>query len=352
MAEISVDKVEKRFGALKALSEIDLTVRDKEFVVLVGPSGSGKSTLLRIVAGLDNPSEGRIAIDGRPMNGVAPKDRDVAMVFQSHALYPHMTVYDNLAFNLRIRGQPRAQIDAKVREAAARLEITELLKRRPHQMSGGQRQRVAIGRALVRDPKVFLFDEPLSNLDAELRARLRTEIKRLHRDMQRTSVYVTHDQIEAMTLADRVVVLRGGRIEQVGAPEELYARPANIFVGGFIGSPAMNLVAAECADGQVVLEGGERFAAANAIRGPVIAGMRPEDLLMAPAGTAGAFRARVNLTEPTGADTLLLCSIGAKQDLCVRVSRHVQAKEGDVLTLQPRDGSLHLFHAETGARLN
>jgi ABC-type sugar transport system ATPase subunit len=352
MAEITVERIEKRFGPTRALSEFDLTVRDREFVVLVGPSGSGKSTLLRIIAGLDYPSEGRIAIDGKAMNGVAPKDRDVAMVFQSHALYPHMTVYDNLAFNLRIRGIAREQIDAKVKEAAARLEITELLKRRPHQMSGGQRQRVAIGRALVRDPKVFLFDEPLSNLDAELRARLRTEIKRLHRELQRTSVYVTHDQIEAMTLADRVVVLRGGRIEQVGAPEELYARPANTFVGGFIGSPAMNLVPATCAEGEIELDGGERLAAAAPARGPVIAGMRPEDLQVVAEGTAGAFRARVNLTEPTGADTLLLCSIGAKQDLCVRVSRHLRAKEGDVLALRPREDSLHLFHVETGQRLN
>ena len=352
MAEITVEKIEKRFGAVKALSEIDLMVRDREFVVLVGPSGSGKSTLLRIVAGLEFPSEGTVSIDGKPMTGVAPKDRDVAMVFQSHALYPHMNVYDNLAFNLRIRGIAREQIDAKVMEAAARLEITELLKRRPHQMSGGQRQRVAIGRALVRDPKVFLFDEPLSNLDAELRARLRTEIKRLHRELQRTSVYVTHDQIEAMTLADRVVVLRGGRIEQVGAPDQLYARPATTFVGGFIGSPAMNLVPATCTDGEIELDGGERFAAAAPVRGPAIAGMRPEDLQVAAEGTAGAFRARVNLTEPTGADTLLLCSIGAKQDLCVRVSRHVRAKEGDVLALHPREDSLHLFHVETGQRLN
>ncbi len=352
MAQITIDKIEKRFGPTKALSEIDLTVHDREFVVLVGPSGSGKSTLLRMIAGLDYPTEGSIAIDGKKMNGVAPKDRDVAMVFQSHALYPHMTVYDNLAFNLRIRGIERDQIDIKVKEAAARLEITELLKRRPHQMSGGQRQRVAIGRALVRDPRVFLFDEPLSNLDAELRARLRTEIKRLHRELQRTSVYVTHDQIEAMTLADRVVVLRGGQIEQVGAPDELYARPANIFVGGFIGSPAMNLVPASCTDGLIALDGGERLSDSTPIRGPVIAGVRPEDLLIVPEGTTGAFHARVSLIEPTGADTLLLCSIGAKQDLCVRVSRHMRAAEGDLLTLRPRDGSLHLFHAESGQRLN
>ncbi|MBM3484420.1 MAG: sn-glycerol-3-phosphate ABC transporter ATP-binding protein UgpC [Alphaproteobacteria bacterium] len=352
MAEITVERVEKRFGTMKALSGIDLTVHDREFVVLVGPSGSGKSTLLRIIAGLDSPTEGRIAIDGAAMNGVAPKDRDVAMVFQSHALYPHMSVYDNLAFNLRIRGHERMEIDAKVREAAARLEITELLKRRPHQMSGGQRQRVAIGRALVRDPKVFLFDEPLSNLDAELRARLRTEIKRLHRELQRTSVYVTHDQIEAMTLADRVVVLRGGRIEQVGAPDELYARPANTFVGGFIGSPAMNIVSGRAGDGMIELEGGERFGFATPSQGPLIVGLRPEDLLLAPDGTTSAIRARVNLTEPTGADTLLLCSIGAKQDLCVRVSRHIHANEGDVLTLKPREDSVHLFHAETNQRLN
>jgi ABC-type sugar transport system ATPase subunit len=263
-----------------------------------------------------------------------------------------MSVRQNLEFGLRIRRLPDAEIARLVTEVADILGIRDLLDRRPKQLSGGQRQRVAVGRAIVRQPSVFLFDEPLSNLDAELRARLRTEIKRLHRELQRTSVYVTHDQIEAMTLADRVVVLRGGRIEQVGAPEELYARPANTFVGGFIGSPAMNLVPATCAEGEIELDGGERLAAAAPARGPIIAGMRPEDLQVVAEGTAGAFRARVNLTEPTGADTLLLCSIGAKQDLCVRVSRHLRAKEGDVLALRPREDSLHLFHVETGQRLN
>ena len=232
MAEVVVSGVFKRFGPVAALQEIDLTVHDNEFVVLVGPSGSGKSTLLRIVAGLERQSEGSVSIDGKDMAGIAPKDRDVAMVFQSHALYPHMNVFDNLAFNQRIRGVDRKTVDSKVREVAERLEITELLRRRPRQMSGGQRQRVAIGRALVRDPRIFLFDEPLSNLDAELRVRLRTVIKRLHQEMRRTSVYVTHDQVEAMTLADRVVVLRDGRIEQIGDPDTLYERPANEFVAG------------------------------------------------------------------------------------------------------------------------
>ena len=300
MAEVSVTGVFKRFGPVAALSEIDLTVHDNEFVVLVGPSGSGKSTLLRIVAGLERQSEGAVAIDGRDMAGVAPKDRDVAMVFQSHALYPHMNVFDNLAFNQRIRGVDRKTVDAKVREVAERLEITELLKRRPRQMSGGQRQRVAIGRALVRDPRIFLFDEPLSNLDAELRVRLRTVIKRLHRELRRTSVYVTHDQVEAMTLADRVVVLRDGRIEQVGDPDTLYERPVNEFVAGFIGSPAMNFLRGTAADG-IVRIGAAETVAAGVESGAVTVGIRPEDLLADGAEGAdgrGSIRAQVTLVEP------------------------------------------------------
>ena len=354
MAEVSVSGVFKRFGPVAALSEIDLTVHDNEFVVLVGPSGSGKSTLLRIVAGLERQSEGSVAIDGRDMAGVAPKDRDVAMVFQSHALYPHMNVFDNLAFNQRIRGVDRKTVHAKVREVAERLEITELLKRRPRQMSGGQRQRVAIGRALVRDPRIFLFDEPLSNLDAELRVRLRTVIKRLHRELRRTSVYVTHDQVEAMTLADRVVVLRDGRIEQVGAPDALYERPVNEFVAGFIGSPAMNFLRGTAADGVVRIGAVE---AAPAPAGPassaVTVGIRPEDLL--PDGTAaagGGIRARVTLVEPMGADTLVFCATDEGQELTVRLPRYTAVRDGETLSLTPRDGAVHLFDPETGDRLN
>ena len=351
MAEVSVTGVFKRFGPVAALSEIDLTVHDNEFVVLVGPSGSGKSTLLRIVAGLERQSEGSVAIDGRDMAGIAPKDRDVAMVFQSHALYPHMNVFDNLAFNQRIRGVDRKTVHAKVREVAERLEITELLKRRPRQMSGGQRQRVAIGRALVRDPRIFLFDEPLSNLDAELRVRLRTVIKRLHRELRRTSVYVTHDQVEAMTLADRVVVLRDGRIEQVGAPDALYERPVNEFVAGFIGSPAMNFLRGTAAEG-VVRIGAVETVAAGVESGAVTVGIRPEDLL--PDGTtpAGSIRARVTLVEPMGADTLVFCATDEGQELTVRLPRYTAVRDGETLSLMPRNGAVHLFDPETGDRLN
>ncbi len=351
MAEVVVSGVFKRFGPVAALSEIDLTVHDNEFVVLVGPSGSGKSTLLRIVAGLERQSEGSVTIDGRDMAGVAPKDRDVAMVFQSHALYPHMNVFDNLAFNQRIRGVDRKTVDARVREVAERLEITELLRRRPRQMSGGQRQRVAIGRALVRDPRIFLFDEPLSNLDAELRVRLRTVIKRLHKEMRRTSVYVTHDQVEAMTLADRVVVLRDGRIEQIGDPDTLYERPANEFVAGFIGSPAMNFLQGEAAGG-VVRIGTVETAAAGEASGPVTVGIRPEDLLAEGAGDGASIRARITLVEPMGADTLVFCTTEEGQELTVRLPRYTAVRERETLSLTPRPGAVHLFDPETGQRLN
>ena len=350
MAEVVVSGVFKRFGPVAALSEIDLTVHDNEFVVLVGPSGSGKSTLLRIVAGLERQSEGTVTIDGRDMAGVAPKDRDVAMVFQSHALYPHMNVFDNLAFNQRIRGVDRKTVDARVREVAERLEITELLRRRPRQMSGGQRQRVAIGRALVRDPRIFLFDEPLSNLDAELRVRLRTVIKRLHKEMRRTSVYVTHDQVEAMTLADRVVVLRDGRIEQIGDPDTLYERPANEFVAGFIGSPAMNFLQGEAAGGVVRI--GTVETAAGEASGPVTVGIRPEDLLAEGAGDGASIRARITLVEPMGADTLVFCTTEEGQELTVRLPRYTAVRERETLSLTPRPGAVHLFDPETGQRLN
>ena len=352
MAEVAIEGVFKRFGAVAALREIDLTVHDNEFVVLVGPSGSGKSTLLRIVAGLERQSEGTVSIDGREMTGVAPKDRDVAMVFQSHALYPHMNVFDNLAFNQRIRGVGRKAVDRKVREVAERLEITELLRRRPRQMSGGQRQRVAIGRALVRDPRIFLFDEPLSNLDAELRVRLRTVIKRLHRELRRTSVYVTHDQVEAMTLADRVVVLRDGGIEQIGAPDALYERPANEFVAGFIGSPAMNFLRGTASGRAVRIGAAPPLDVASAASGPVTIGIRPEDLLPDGAGAVGALRARVTLVEPMGADTLVFCITDEGQEITVRLPRHAPVRDDQTLALAPRAGAVHLFDPETGHRLN
>src|SRR5690242_17994561 len=242
MAQVSLRKVVKRFDDTEAVRGIDLDIADKEFVVLVGPSGCGKTTTLRMIAGLEEISAGEIAVDGEVVNDVPPKDRDMAMVFQNYALYPHMTVYENMSFGLRLKRYPKDEIARRVQEAARILDITELLERKPRQLSGGQRQRVAMGRAIVRNPKVFLFDEPLSNLDAKLRVQMRTEIKRVHQKVRTTTVYVTHDQVEAMTLADRVVVMNRGRIEQIGAPNDLYHAPATRFVAGFIGSPAMNLL--------------------------------------------------------------------------------------------------------------
>jgi multiple sugar transport system ATP-binding protein len=251
MASLSINNVTKAFGATQVLHPLSLDIAHKEFLVLVGPSGCGKSTLLRMIAGLEDVTSGTIAIDGRVVNEVEPKDRDVAMVFQDYALYPHMTVYDNIAFGLLYRDTPKDEIRRRVEEAARILNITEYLKRRPRQLSGGQRQRVAMGRAIVRDPKVFLFDEPLSNLDAKLRVQMRTEIKKLHQRVRTTAIYVTHDQVEAMTLADRIVVMRAGHVEQVGAPDVIYREPASTFVASFIGAPTMNLVPArlEAGDG-------------------------------------------------------------------------------------------------------
>jgi ABC-type sugar transport system ATPase subunit len=351
VAEVKIEGVQKKFGSVLALDAINLTIHNNEFVVLVGPSGSGKSTLLRIIAGLERETSGTVTINGESMAEVAPKHRDVAMVFQSHALYPHMNVYDNLAFNQRIRGVARKQVDDKVREVAERLEITDLLKRRPRQMSGGQRQRVAIGRALVRDPQIFLFDEPLSNLDAELRVRLRTEIKRLHRELQRTSIYVTHDQVEAMTLADRVVVLRDGQIEQIDEPDALYQRPANTFVAGFIGSPAMNLIAAE-AEKNLLRVGSQILPIEFDHNGAVTLGIRPEDFLFEGPDAAGTIDAQVTLIEPMGADTLIFCVIDGEHEVSIRLPRHIRVRDGENLKLKPRQNSLHLFDPESGHRLN
>src|SRR5499425_2838669 len=268
MAQVSLRKVVKRFDDTEAVRGIDLDIADKEFVVLVGPSGCGKSTTLRMIAGLEEISDGEIAVDGEVVNDVPPKDRDMAMVFQNYALYPHMTVYENMSFGLRLKHYPKDEIARRVAEAARILDITELLDRKPRQLSGGQRQRVAMGRAIVRNPKVFLFDEPLSNLDAKLRVQMRTEIKRVHQKVRTTTVYVTHDQVEAMTLADRVVVMHAGRIEQVGAPNDLYHAPATKFVAGFIGSPGMNFMSCQLEPAS----GGMRVRLSDNLSFPVPAG--------------------------------------------------------------------------------
>src|SRR5947207_7556060 len=299
MGQVKLEHVTKRFSAdAVALNDLSLDVQDGEFLILVGPSGCGKTTALRIVAGLEKPTSGRIMIGDRVVNDVSPRDRDIAMVFQNYALYPHMTVYKNLAFGLKERRTPKPEIDRRVREVSGILGLDELLKRRPAQLSGGQRQRVAMGRALVREPKAFLLDEPLSNLDAKLRVQMRAELKRIHQRLGITTVYVTHDQVEAMTLGDRIVVMSGGKALQIGRPQDVYRRPANLFVAGFIGSPAMNLVRGTASDGRVVA-GELRFAWPGPPAGELAVGIRPECLTPADDGRP-AMELRVDVVEPLG----------------------------------------------------
>jgi multiple sugar transport system ATP-binding protein len=363
VAKLALRGVRKRFEgeARDALAAMDLEVAEGELLVLVGPSGCGKTTTLRIVAGLEEPSEGEVWIGGRRVDGVAPKERDVAVVFQSYALYPHMSVFDNMAFGLRMRGTPRAEVRARVEEAAALLGIGELLARRPASLSGGQRQRVAMGRAIVRKPALFLFDEPLSNLDAKLRTQMRTEIKRLHQRLGTTTVYVTHDQVEAMTLATRIVVMNSGTIEQIGAPADLYARPATQFVAGFIGTPAMNFVpcrlAANGAGLAVELGGGARLAVPGALEAAyrahtgreLVLGLRPEHLAeRAPGAPADAALAlEVDVVEPQGVDTLALGRLGA-HELCARLPGNCTARPGARLELAADMSHMHLIDPATG----
>src|SRR5215469_6599053 len=306
MAEVSLTRVSKSFGATVIIQGIDLTIADRELMVVVGPSGCGKSTLLRLVAGLEEASGGEIRIGGRLVNRVEPKDRDIAMVFQNYALYPHMSVRENMAYGLKIRGLSRAEVEARVQRAAETLQLSQLLDRKPRQLSGGQRQRVAMGRALVREPQVFLFDEPLSNLDAQLRVQMRVEIKRLQQALGITSIYVTHDQVEAMTLADRLVVMKAGVAEQIGSPLDLYEQPETVFVASFIGSPAMNLLPGTLQGGVVSLGGGVTLPC-GALRtnapSSVIVGLRPEHLLRD--GGAAPLTLTAELAEMLGADTVV-----------------------------------------------
>src|SRR5215471_9558329 len=313
MASVGIRDVKKAFGQTQVIHGVDITIGDGEFVVLVGPSGCGKSTLLRMIAGLENITAGEIRIGERVVNNVPPKERDIAMVFQNYALYPHMTVAANMGFSLRLRGAPKAEIDARVTQAAEILGLVPLLERFPRQLSGGQRQRVAMGRAIVRDPQVFLFDEPLSNLDAKLRVAMRTEIKELHQRLETTTVYVTHDQIEAMTMADKIVVMHDGVVEQIGAPLDLYDRPGNVFVASFIGSPAMNLLKGTIrANGRAefVSESGIRLplaaAPGNSDGQPVIYGIRPEHFALAHDGA----EAEVQVVEPTGSELQVAAKLG------------------------------------------
>jgi multiple sugar transport system ATP-binding protein len=352
MSSVTLRRVQKRFGALQIIPQLDLDIAEHEFVTLVGPSGCGKSTLLRMIAGLEEASGGDILIDGLRVNDMPPMHRDVAMVFQSYALYPHMTVQENMTFGLRLRRMATEAIRLRVGAAAALLNLDTLAARRPAQLSGGQRQRVAMGRAMVRDPKLFLFDEPLSNLDAKLRVQMRTEIRALHRRLNATSIYVTHDQIEAMTMADRIVVMHGGKIEQVGAPEELYDAPANLFVAGFIGSPAMNFLRGTPTDGAFILEDGRCLSGIvpPAENGQaIVLGIRPEHVRIdAPEPVATAS---VQDIEPTGADTLVLCTIGT-QMVTASLRDRVRLGLGAPVALGFAPDRLHWFDAESGLALH
>jgi multiple sugar transport system ATP-binding protein len=354
MASVAIRDVRKAFGASEVIHGVSVLIADGEFVVLVGPSGCGKSTLLRMIAGLENITAGEIRIGERVVNKVPPKERDVAMVFQNYALYPHMTVAANLGFSLMLRGAAKAEIEQRVRQAADILGLAPLLSRYPRQLSGGQRQRVAMGRAIVRDPQVFLFDEPLSNLDAKLRVAMRTEIKELHQRLKTTTVYVTHDQIEAMTMADRIVVMHDGLVEQIGAPLELYDRPQNLFVAGFIGSPAMNLLNGTIrANGRLEFESekGIRLPLATAPRNSdgqlVIYGIRPEHFLLADDGA----EAEVQVVEPTGSELQIAAKLGGADIIAVFRERH-NFKPGEKIRLKPDPRLAHLFDAPSGKRLN
>ncbi|RWC56406.1 sn-glycerol-3-phosphate ABC transporter ATP-binding protein UgpC [Mesorhizobium sp.] len=350
MAQVAISKVAKAFGTVKVLHEVSVDIADGQFVVLVGPSGCGKSTLLRMVAGLETVSAGTIAIGDRVVNHLPPAKRDIAMVFQNYALYPHKTVEQNMAFALKLRKTDPAIVAERVKRAADILDLNPYLKRYPRQLSGGQRQRVAMGRAIVRNPQVFLFDEPLSNLDAKLRVQMRTEIKELHQRLKTTTIYVTHDQIEAMTMADKIVVMRDGRIEQVGAPLELFDRPANLFVAGFIGSPSMNLLKGVMRKGDGVNIAGTLFpiASGNAAQDgqAVVYGVRPEHIEIHPDGVP----AKISVVEPTGSETLVFLRFGEGEMVALFRERH-DFKPGDTLKLKPRLDQVHLFDAETGKRL-
>jgi multiple sugar transport system ATP-binding protein len=353
MASVTLSRVRKSFGTTEVVHGVDITIDDGEFCVLVGPSGCGKSTLLRMIAGLEEITGGEIAIGGRVVNQVPPKERDIAMVFQNYALYPHMTVFDNMAFSLKLAGRPREEMRSRVGAAASILGLTDYLERYPRQLSGGQRQRVAMGRAIVRQPQVFLFDEPLSNLDAKLRVAMRTEIKELHQRLTTTAVYVTHDQIEAMTMADKIVVMNGGNVEQIGAPLDLYDQPTNLFVAGFIGSPAMNFLKGKLARNgsglDVVLGQGLRVPAPAGLSPQldgkdVTLGVRPEHLAVKGSG----LPAEVVVVEPTGADTQIFCKIAGTEVTAVVRERH-EFKPGEMIRLAP--DLTFLFDPSNGRRL-
>jgi len=361
MADLTLTRLDKNYGAFHAVKAIDLTVSDGEFVALVGPSGCGKSTTLRMIAGLEDITGGEIRIGDRVVNDLAPRARNISMVFQSYALYPHMTVGENMGFTLKIAGRPKPEIECAVAEAARILEIEELLDRRPAQLSGGQRQRVAMGRAIVRDPDVFLFDEPLSNLDAKLRGQMRTEIKRLHARLGATVVYVTHDQVEAMTLADRIVIMKDGNIEQVGTPDQVFNRPATQFVAGFIGSPPMNMTEARIDGKELVLPDGLRLPLPShfqiASGRDVIFGLRPDDIYPEGHGIdtgeeheIATLDLEVSLSEPLGNETLLFVDLGGAE-WTSRMLNPSNVRRGTQMTFRLDLARAHLFDAATGVSL-
>ncbi|MFA9557247.1 ABC transporter ATP-binding protein [Evansella sp. AB-rgal1] len=365
MADISFKHLYKIYdGDVTAVTDFNLEIEDKEFIVFVGPSGCGKSTTLRMVAGLEDISKGELYIGGTLVNDVAPKDRDIAMVFQNYALYPHMNVYDNMAFGLKLRKFKKAEIEERVQNAAKILGLTEMLDRKPKAMSGGQRQRVALGRAIVRDPKVFLMDEPLSNLDAKLRVQMRAEITKLHQRLQTTTIYVTHDQTEAMTMATRIVVMKDGIIQQVGRPKDIYDNPDNVFVGGFIGSPSMNFITGKLVDGFFVFDGeankkvkvpqGKLKLIEKFNNKELILGIRPEDIHDEPvfveSADDAAFEAFIDVAELMGAETFLYSKVGG-QDFIARVDSRTDVASGETLKMALDMNKVHFFDPETELRL-
>jgi len=344
MGSVHIQNLSKSFGAVEVIHGLSISIEEGEFVALVGPSGCGKSTLLRMIAGLEPIDEGTIAIGDRVVNSLPPSERDIAMVFQTYALYPHKSVAENMGFALKVAKTDKAEIDRRVKEAAEILGLTEYLKRKPRHLSGGQRQRVAMGRAIVRDPQVFLFDEPLSNLDAKLRIQMRTEIKELHQRLKTTTVFVTHDQIEAMTLADRIVVMQNGVIEQMGSPLELYDNPANEFVATFIGAPSMNLIPGELSDGKISIDNYELPAPSGS--GVVNLGIRPEHLKL----SDGGMPMQVKVVEPTGSETMVFLRYKDRDVTAVFRERH-NFTPGETIALMPDHKHLHFFDSESGSRL-
>lgn len=354
---VNLIDIKKDFGKVRVIEGVNCEIEEGEFIVILGPSGCGKSTLLRIIAGLEAATEGQVFIGGKFMNPVEPKDRNIAMVFQNYALYPHMTVWNNMAYGLKVRGMPKADIDVRVKRAADILGLDGLMNRKPQQLSGGQRQRVAMGRAIVREPSVFLFDEPLSNLDAKLRVQMRLEIKKLHQSVKTTSIYVTHDQVEAMTLADRLIVMNAGRFDQVATPLEVYNRPATLFVAGFIGSPAMNMIKMELSPSgdAVKMPGGNWLPLAKPVtqakRKEVMMGLRPEHIVLSQ-DQSETFSLLVEVVEVLGADTIVHGNLINGDALTLRLPGGFKTTPGDRLQVRAMAENIHIFDQESGHRLN